>query len=169
MKREIFVIILFSCSLFCMPASKASAQTAEQWTEWGTAVHGGFGSLIAYGIRIGQDALSRLQADKRQLAVVYTDGPLAPCPCVLDGIGLAVTASLGQQTLRLEQSKTSPNLLGRVTFTHRVTQASVTYELPITALEIMQNINRDVSINLRYAAVMGLKSEQLFRIVSGAQ
>jgi len=37
------------------------------------------------------------------------------------------------------------------------------------ALEIMQNINRDVPINLRYAAVMSLKSEQLFRIVSGAQ
>jgi len=58
------------------------------------------------------------------------------------GIGLAVTASLGQQTLRLEQSKTSPNLLGRVTFTHRVTQASVTYELPISPRDYAKHKQR---------------------------
>lgn len=155
--------------LLSLSIHQAQAQTAEQLTEWGTVVHGGFGSLIAYGIRVGHDALQRLNAEKRQLSVDYFDGPLAPCPCVIDGISLAVTASLGQQTLRLSSKKTDPSLLATVTFTHRITNASITYELPIAALNLMQTINRDYPATQRYEAVLKLKNEQLFTITDNTR
>lgn len=80
----------------------ANAQSPQQWVEWGDRVHGGFGSLIAYGIRIGLDAMDRLDADRRELDVVYTDGPRSPCPCIVDGIAIAVSASVGQRTLSID-------------------------------------------------------------------
>jgi formylmethanofuran dehydrogenase subunit E len=155
--------------LLSLSIHQAQAQTAEQWTEWGTALHGGFGSLIAYGIRVGHDALQRLNAEKRQLSVDYFDGPLAPCPCIIDGVSIAVAASLGQQTLHLSSKKTDLNLLGRVTFTHRITNASITYDLPIAALDLMQSINRDHPANQRYEAVLRLKNEQLFTVTDNTR
>jgi len=51
-------------------ATSAGAQTREQWIEWGERVHGGFGTLIALGIRVGQDAQKRLDAGRRPMAVM---------------------------------------------------------------------------------------------------
>ena len=43
-------------------ALNAQAQTREEWIALGEKVHGGFGAFIPLGIRIGQDALRRLEA-----------------------------------------------------------------------------------------------------------
>jgi hypothetical protein len=40
----------------------ARAETPEEWISLGTRVHGGFGAFIPVGIRIGIDALQRLNA-----------------------------------------------------------------------------------------------------------
>lgn len=42
-------------------AVKDTDRTADEWIALGETVHGGFGSHIALGIRIGQAALQRLQ------------------------------------------------------------------------------------------------------------
>jgi len=42
--------------VLALTAPAAHAQTPEQWVQWGERVHGGFGSLIALGIRVGLDA-----------------------------------------------------------------------------------------------------------------
>lgn len=88
----------------------SNAQTAEEWVRIGDQVHGGFGSLVAYGIRVGLDARQRLGAERRELSVQYADGPQTPCACVLDGIAIAVSASLGQRTLSLDVERTAPGL-----------------------------------------------------------
>ena len=50
----------------------ARAETPEEWITLGARVHGGFGSFIPVGIRIGLDALQRLDAGAER--------GLRPCP-----------------------------------------------------------------------------------------
>lgn len=161
--RRALTIALISVT-FALPLHTANGQTPQQWVEWGDRVHGGFGSLIAYGIRIGLDAMQRLDAQRRELTVLYTDGPKTPCACVVDGIAIAVSASVGQRTLSVDPGRTPPDLMGRVTFTHRKTGRSVTYLLPQSALPLMQAINRDENGVGRFEAVMKLDASQLYRI-----
>jgi hypothetical protein len=54
-------------------AGDASAKTPEEWVALGTRVHGGFGSLLALGIRIGEDAMQRLSAGPRDLEIICQD------------------------------------------------------------------------------------------------
>lgn len=78
-------------------AGPAGAQsTPEEWVQLGTRVHGGFGTFIVLGIRIGQDAMKELGAQPRELDVTYYDGVATPCPCVADGVMIATYASPGQ-------------------------------------------------------------------------
>jgi formylmethanofuran dehydrogenase subunit E len=151
-------------AVLALTTQAARAQSPEQWVEWGDRVHGGFGSLIALGIRVGLDAMQRLGVDRRELSVHYTDGPQSPCPCVLDGIAIAVSASLGQRTLSLDTERTASVLLARVTFTHKQSGRKLTYELPQTVLPVMQTINRDEKGVGRFEAVMKLAPASLFRV-----
>jgi hypothetical protein len=50
-------------------AGAARAETPEEWVKLGARVHGGFGAFIPVGIRIGEDAMQRLNARPRELAV----------------------------------------------------------------------------------------------------
>ena len=67
----------------------------------GARVHGGFGSFIPVGIRIGLDALQRLDAKPREVTIVYYDSDKAPCACIADGVAIATQASVGQRTLQI--------------------------------------------------------------------
>lgn len=51
---QIFAALLLPLVAFAAPAS---AETPEQWIALLTRVHGGFGSFLPVGIRIGEDAL----------------------------------------------------------------------------------------------------------------
>jgi len=74
----------------------AAQSTPEEWVQLGAHVHGGFGTFIALGIRIGEDAMKQLGAQPRELDVTYYDGVATPCPCAADGIMIATHASPGQ-------------------------------------------------------------------------
>lgn len=47
----------------------------DEWVRLGERVHGGFGTYVALGIRIGLDAMKRLEAKPRDLDVTYQDDP----------------------------------------------------------------------------------------------
>jgi hypothetical protein len=66
--------------------SAGHAETPEEWIKLGARVHGGFGAFIPAGIRIGLDALERLKAEPRGVAVTFYTGEKAPCPCIADGV-----------------------------------------------------------------------------------
>jgi formylmethanofuran dehydrogenase subunit E len=74
-------------------------ETPDQWVTLGARVHGAFGSFLPVGIRIGLDALARLNATPREVTVVYYDSDKAPCACVADGIAMATVATVGQRRL----------------------------------------------------------------------
>src|SRR5690242_1448135 len=80
-------------------ATPLHAETPEEWVQLGARVHGGFGSFLPVGIRIGLDALERLNAKPREVTVTYYDSDKAPCACVADGVAIATIASVGQRTL----------------------------------------------------------------------
>ena len=65
MRRKTFVLGLALVAW----SSVAHAETPEEWIVLGARVHGGFGSFIPLGIKIGLDAVERLKAQPRELAV----------------------------------------------------------------------------------------------------
>src|SRR5258708_33313003 len=76
-------------SLLLIGAGAARAETPEQWVELLTRVHGGFGSFLPAGIRIGEDAMPRLHAKPRELSVGFYQGEGAPRTRPADGVMLA--------------------------------------------------------------------------------
>ncbi len=112
------------------PLADRSTSNRDYFIQLGEAVHGGFGPLIALGIRLGDDAMKMLGAGPRQIDVTYFAGPTAPCPCVVDGIMLVSASSPGQGTLRVAAEKAADDQHGRVVIRHRTSGRTVEYVIP---------------------------------------
>lgn len=97
---------------FCW-ANTASAETPAEWAKLGARVHGGYGSFIPLGIKIGLDAATKLKAAPRSLIVTYYDNPKSPCACFADGVAIATTSSFGQRSLVLSPEKAPDDKGGR--------------------------------------------------------
>ncbi|MBW4499283.1 MAG: formylmethanofuran dehydrogenase subunit E family protein [Scytonema hyalinum WJT4-NPBG1] len=162
-KPTLFVSLL---ACFCLAFSpiKVRAKTPEEWVKLGQRVHGGFGTYIALGIRIGLDAKQRLKAQARDLDVTYQDGPNSPCPCVVDGIMIATVATPGQNSLRVLPSKTNAGLFGVVIIKHKKTGESLRYTIPNSAKVLLDAWNKDKKGIERYDAVMKAPEASLFQI-----
>ena len=140
----------------------AVAETPEEWVALGARVHGGFGAFIPVGIRIGLDALKRLDARPREVSVVFFDGEKTPCPCIADGIMLATTASPGQGTLQIAPEKAPPGLMGVAIIRHRKTGKTVRYEIPAELGPKLLEWNKAFEPLGRYEAVMS--APEVFRV-----
>lgn len=131
-------VALFACAVFVTPAlahphsplGDRSASNRDWFIQLGEAVHGGFGPLIALGIRLGDDAMRMLGAGPRQIDVTYFAGPASPCPCVVDGIMVVTASSPGQGTLRVAAEKAAEDQHGRVVIRHRNSGRTVEYVIP---------------------------------------
>jgi len=121
----------------------ARAETPDEWIALGTRVHGFFGGFIPAGIRIGLDALDRLNAKPRELSVLYYQGAKAPCPCIVDGVMLAVGASPGQGTVKIAEEKAPAGDLAAIVVTVRQTGQSVRYVVADAWLPKMLAWNKD--------------------------
>ena len=86
-------------------SSPSNAETPDEWIALGARVHGAFGAFIPLGIKIGLDAVKRLNAKPRELTVLYYDSDSSPCACFADGIAIATYASVGQRTLTVSPEK----------------------------------------------------------------
>jgi hypothetical protein len=142
----------------------ALAQTPEDWIRLGEQVHGGFGTLIPLGMRIGLDARERLGAAPRELDVTYLDGTGTPCPCVADGILMATSASPGQGTLRVAAEKAPAGYMGEAIIRHRKTGAQLRYRIPAPAYSQVLSWNKGRSPRERYAIVMQSPAASLFSV-----
>jgi formylmethanofuran dehydrogenase subunit E len=141
-----------------------STETPDQWVELGQRVYGGFGSYIALGIRIGLDAMQRLDADPRTLDVTYYSGAIAPCPCVADGIMIATTSTPGQNLLRVTATSSPQGTFGVAEIRDRETGKMLRYTIPATARTHLDAWNRDTTVRQRYDAVMNASEESLFSV-----
>jgi formylmethanofuran dehydrogenase subunit E len=140
-----------------MAATGARAETPEEWVKLLTRVHGGFGSFLPVGIRIGEDAMKRLGAKPRELSVLYYAGDKVPCPCPIDGVMLAVGASPGQGTAQVAAEKSPPGTFAVAIVRPRTGGDGVKYTVPISFLPKLGQINSTMTAPLaRYNAVMAL-------------
>jgi hypothetical protein len=95
-------LLAFALTAWC---GVANAETPDEWVSLGTRVHGGFGAFIPLGIKIGLDAVQRLNTKPRELSVLYYDSDTSPCACFADGIAIATYASVGQRTSTIAPEK----------------------------------------------------------------
>ncbi len=162
MKNNAFCLLsaLIGVMLSVVPANVRS-ETPDEWVELGRRVHGGFGSYVAAGIRIGLDAMGRLKASPRELSVIYQDGPFSPCPCVADGIMIATVATPGQNSLTVLPPTVNLNTFGVAIITHKKTGKSLRYTLPRSARSLLDNWNK-LGERERYDAVMETPADSLF-------
>jgi len=130
------------------------AETPEEWVTLGARVHGAFGSFLPVGIRIGLDALKRLDAQPRGVTVVYYSGAKAPCPCPADGIAIATMASAGQGTLQVAPDKAPDGLMGVAVIRSKATGAGVKYTIAESWIPKLIDINKTYDPLGRYNAVM---------------
>jgi formylmethanofuran dehydrogenase subunit E len=125
-------------------------------------VHGAFGAFIPLGIKIGLDAVQRLNAKPRELVVLYYDSDTSPCARFADGIAIATYASVGQRTLTIASEKSPPGTAAVIIIRARQGGAGFKYTIPMTALAKLGPTNKDLDPRGRYDAVMA--TEGLFQV-----
>lgn len=136
--------------------------STDDWIALGRRVHGGYGTFIPTGIRIGLDAMQRLEARPRDVAVTYYDSDRAPCACIADGIMIATTASPGQRTLTIATEKAPSGAMAMVVIRHRKTGKAFRYTVRDHWLLKLAHWNRTLDERGRHVEV--LKAEDLFEV-----
>jgi len=152
-------MLIAALLLFSLPAS---AETPEEWITLGARVHGGFGAFIPLGIRIGLDAVSRLNAKPRELTVLYYDSDKSPCACFADGIAIATYASVGQRTLTISPEKAPEGAIALAVIRPRSGGSGFKYTIPVSALAKLGPMNKNLDQRSRYDAVMA--ADGLFEV-----
>src|SRR5215469_15894042 len=138
------------------------AETPDEWVALGARVHGAFGAFIPLGIKIGLDAVQRLNAKPRTLTVLYYDSDVSPCACFADGIAIATYASVGQRTLTIAAEKAPSGDAAVIVIRPRQGGAGFKYTIPIAALAKLGPMNKNLDERGRYDAVMA--TDGLFRV-----
>jgi formylmethanofuran dehydrogenase subunit E len=159
-RLNLTILALFA-AVSCVTTT-ARAETADEWITLGARVHGGFGSFIPVGIRIGLDALQRLNAKPREVTVVYYDSDKAPCACIADGVAIATVASVGQRTLQIAPEKAPAGALAVIVVRHKQTGQTVKYTIADSWLPKLAEWNKTLDARGRYDQAM--KAEGLFDV-----
>jgi hypothetical protein len=152
---------IWLAALLLLPIS-ARAETPDEWVALGARVHGGFGAFIPLGIKIGLDAVKRLNAKPRELSVLYYDSDAAPCACFADGVAIATYASVGQRTLTISLEKASPGAAAVIVIRPRHGGPGFKYTIPMAALPTLGDMNKSFDPRGRYDAVMA--ADGLFQV-----
>jgi FmdE, Molybdenum formylmethanofuran dehydrogenase operon len=148
-------------ALLLLPMS-ASAETPDEWVALGARVHGGFGAFIPLGIKIGLDAVNRLNAKPRELSALYYDSDASPCACFADGVAIATYASVGQRTLIIAPEKAPPETAAVIVIRPRHGGPGFKYTIPMTALAKLGEMNKTLDPRGRYDAVVA--ADGLFQV-----
>jgi formylmethanofuran dehydrogenase subunit E len=143
-------------------ATPVRAETPEEWVALGARVHGGFGSFLPVGIRIGLDSLQRLDAKPRAVTVTYYDSDKAPCACVADGVAIATVASVGQRTLAIASEKAPPGAMAAIVIRNKQSGAAVKYTVSESWVSKLIDLNKALDARGRYDAVMN--ADGLFEV-----
>jgi hypothetical protein len=130
------------------------AETPDEWIAVGTRVHGAFGAFIPLGIKIGLDAVKRLNAKPRELTALYYDSDSSPCACFADGIAIATYASVGQRALIVSPEKAPSGDAAVVVIRPRQGGPGLKHIIPTAALVKLCAMNKDFDPRGRYDAVM---------------
>jgi formylmethanofuran dehydrogenase subunit E len=146
--------------------SVVRAETPDEWIKLSDRVHGVFGSLTPVGIRIGLDALERLNAQPGELTVTYYDSDKAPCACVADGVGLATLTTVGRRTLQIASEKAPEGTIAVVVVQKKQSGEAIRYTVPDAWLPKLEEWNRTLDEAGRYEAVMAAEGLIKVRVLT---
>jgi FmdE, Molybdenum formylmethanofuran dehydrogenase operon len=144
-------VLAFAVSIWGGPSG---AETPDEWIALGARVHGAFGAFIPLGIKIGLDAVQRLNVKPRELSVLYYDSDSSPCACFADGVAIATYASVGQRTLTVSPEKAPAGDAAVLVIRPRQGGPGFKYTIPVSALAKLAPMNKDLDPRGRYDAVM---------------
>jgi formylmethanofuran dehydrogenase subunit E len=153
---------LFFILVFAVASSVSRAESPEEWIALGARVHGAFGSFIPLGIKIGLDAVNRLNAKPRELTVLYYDSDVSPCACFADGVAIATYASFGQRTLAMAAEKAPAGTAAVIVIRPRKDGPGYKYTIPVASLAKLAEMNKTLDPRGRYDAVM--TTDDLFQV-----
>jgi formylmethanofuran dehydrogenase subunit E len=158
MIRRVVTVAMIASSLI----APVKAETPDEWIALGTRVHGGFGSFIPLGIKIGLDAIEQLKLKPREISVTYYDSAQAPCACFADGIAIATIASVGQRSLTIAAESAPHGVAAIAVIRPRRGGYGFKYTIPMTSLAKLGAMNANLDPRGRYDAVM--KEDGLFTV-----
>ena len=159
MRRVVVATVFVALACF----GGAGAETPDEWVALGARVHGGFGAFIPLGIKIGLDAMKRLDSQAREsAALTYYDSDASPCACFADGVAIAIYASFGQRSVTMAPEKAPPGALAVITIRPRKSGAGFKYTIPMSALPKLGEMNKTLDPRGRYDAVMA--TDGLFEV-----
>jgi formylmethanofuran dehydrogenase subunit E len=156
MNRAVFAFLLL------LLAISVQAESPEEWIALGARLHGAFAAFIPLGIKIGLDAVKRIDAKPRELVVTYYDSDSSPCACFADGIAIATYSSVGQRTLTIAPEKTPDGALSVVIIRPRKGGRGFKYTIPASDLAKLVLMNKNLDPHGRCDAVM--KEDGLFTV-----
>ena len=165
-----YIAIIFIATSATLASSNALAHgdindsstiSTSDGITWGEVVHGGFGTHIALGIRIGKDALHRLNAKRRDVEVTVTEGAHSPCACLADGITLVTAASAGQRSLTIAPKASDDSFMTLIEIRKKRTGHVLNYRIPASAIAPLGNMNIGKSPQERFDLVMAMPVESL--------
>jgi hypothetical protein len=133
---------------------QVNAETPDEWIALGARVHSGFGALVAVGVKIGLDAVKRLNAGPGDLKVTYYDGDKSPCACAADGIAIATYSSVGQRNLIISPKQAPNEAIAVAVIRPPNGGPGLKYTIPISALANLRTFNKDLTPREVYDAVM---------------
>lgn len=166
MMHIFFSGVVVAAAFFTTAAfAQQSDRSPEQWILLGETVHGGFGSHIALGIRIGEDALRRLGAGRREVSVAVVEGANAPCACVADGVMLATSASPGQKTLVMLPKSADVSYMVQIAISSKAGK-TLTYQVPASAIVPLAQMNPNKTSREKFDLVYGTPATALFAVTS---
>ena len=141
---------------------QVNAETPDEWIALGARVHNGFGALVAVGVKIGLDAVKRLNAGPGELTVTYYDGDKSACACAADGIAIATYSSVGQRNLIISPKQAPNEAIAVAVIRPPNGGPGLKYTIPISALANLRTFNKDLTPREVYDAVMA--ASELFEV-----
>ena len=118
--------------------------------------------LFPLGIKIGLDAVHRLNVKPRELSVRYYDSDSSPCACFADGIAIATYASVGQRSLIVAPEKAPAGDAAVIVIRPRHGGPGFKYTIAMGALAKLGPMNKNLDPRGRYDAVMA--ADDLFQV-----
>ena len=157
-------VVAFGLLSVLLMVDATQAELPEEWVKLGARVHGGYGAFIPLGVKIGLDAVERLKAEPRQLAVLYYDSDKSPCACFADGVAIATHASFGQRTVTMAREKAPDDAAAVIVIRPRQGGSGYKYTIPLKSLPRLRKMNEDLDPLGRHEAVM--KADGLFELTA---
>jgi formylmethanofuran dehydrogenase subunit E len=127
-------------------------------------LHGHLGPFLAIGVRMGSLAERTLnpdEKDKRKLQATVQTPSFTPFSCIIDGIQATTTCTVGNQRLKIRNSRKKIAALFETQNPNRTLRISVK---PRVIEELTEKLSQGASGEQLAARIASMPAEQLFEL-----